>query len=137
MKEAPDIRNRALVRRANGGALFLADFELTKEFGIYTAVSWAVPPTCSCSNACQASPIRRACMNNMMLQTQDTSKNITKMSASLETSSPIIAKAIFDRVSDALYAEEAIYKAKRLYREEIVIAWNRLNFALTKYATVT
>lgn len=29
----------------NGGALFLADLKLAKEFGIYTAVSWMVSPT--------------------------------------------------------------------------------------------
>jgi hypothetical protein len=30
-----------------------------------------------------------------------------------------------------------MYKAKKLYRKEIVIAWNLVIFALTKYATVT
>ena len=33
-------------------------------------------------------------------------------------------------------AAEAIYKAKKLYSEEIAIAWNLVSFALTKYATV-
>jgi hypothetical protein len=76
-------------------------------------------------------------MNKMMLKTQATSKIVTKMIGSLEVFSPLIAKAIVDAISDELYAEEVIYKAKRLYSEEIVIAWNLVSLALTKYATDT
>ena len=72
----------------------------------------------------------------MMLKTQAISKINTKMTGSLEVSCPVIAKAIFDAISDELYAEEAIYNAKRLYTEEIAITWNLVSLALTKYATV-
>jgi len=58
------------------------------------------------------------------------------MTESLEASTPKAVNAIIDAISDELYAEEAIYKAKMLYSEEIVIAWNLVNFELTKYATV-
>ena len=47
-----------------------------------------------------------------------------------------IVTKIVDAISDELYAEETIYKTKRLYSEEIVTAWNLVSFALTKYATV-
>ena len=76
-------------------------------------------------------------MNKMILKTQATSKIITIMSESLVLSTPTIAKAITDAICDELYAEETKNKAKRLYSEEIVIAWNLVSFALTKYATVT
>ena len=76
-------------------------------------------------------------MNKMILKTQATSKIVTKMSESLVLSTPLIAKPIVDSISDELYVELTIYKAKRLYSEEIVIAWNLVSFALTKYATVT
>jgi len=75
-------------------------------------------------------------MNKMILKTQATSKIVTKMSESLELFTPLTAKPIVDAISDELYTEETIYKAKRLYNEEIVIAWNLVSFALTKYATV-
>jgi hypothetical protein len=47
-----------------------------------------------------------------------------------------MVKPIIDNIFDELYAAETIYKAKRLYSEEIAIAWNLVSFALTKYATV-
>ena len=75
-------------------------------------------------------------MNKMILKIQATSKIVTKTSESLELSTPATAKAIFDKISDELYAAEAIYKAKKLYSKEIEIAWNLVSFALTKYATV-
>jgi hypothetical protein len=58
------------------------------------------------------------------------------MSESLELSTPLTARPIVDAISDELYTEETIYKAKKLNREEIVIAWNLVSFALTKYAAV-
>ncbi len=75
-------------------------------------------------------------MNKMILKTQATSKIVTKMTESLELSSPLIVEPIIDNICDELYAAETIYKAKRLYSEEIEIAWNLVIFALTKYATV-
>jgi len=76
-------------------------------------------------------------MNKMILKTQVTSKIVTKIIESLELSTPLNAKPIIDAIRDELNAEEIIYKAKRLYNEEIAIAWNLVSFALTKYATVT
>ena len=78
-------------------------------------------------------------MNKIILKTQATSKSVTTMSDSQELSTPpsLIAKPIVDNICDAVNAEEARYKAKMLYSEEIVIAWNLVSFALTKYATVT
>jgi hypothetical protein len=72
----------------------------------------------------------------MILKTQAISKIVTKITGSLELSSSLMVKPIIDNIFDELYAAETIYKAKRLYSEEIAIAWNLVSFALTKYATV-
>jgi len=72
----------------------------------------------------------------MILKIQAPSKIVTKITGSLELSRPLIVKPIIDTVFDELYAAETIYKAKRLYSEEIAIAWNLVSFALTKYAAV-
>ena len=58
----------------------------------------------------------------MILKTQATSKIVTKMTESLKLSTPLIVKPIIDTIYDELYAAETIYKAKRLYNEEIEIA---------------